>query len=137
MKNVASEYQPEQQDVPKVLLLLPEDLPAGFMYPPEFLFLVGNRLVFFPPWQLLFGEWVKVRFDGLKKRYPNRQLVPFARRFNSDDVACWEGSDKDTVVIVHDFASTGWEDQNETYPGFWDWYRAAINEMINFEKEDR
>ena len=92
---------------------------------------------FFPPWQLLFGEWVKVRADGLRKRYPNRRLVPFARRFTSDDVACWEGSDNESVVVVHDFASKGWEDRKERYSGFWEWYRAAMDEMIEFEREDR
>lgn len=137
MENVTSGYQPDQQDVPKVSLLLPEELPEGFVYPPEFLFLVDNRIVFFPPWQLLFGEWVKTRANGLSKRYPNRQLVPFARRFTSDDVACWEECDNESVVVVHDFASQGWEDRKERYPSFWNWYRAAVDEMIEFERDDR
>ncbi len=138
MENVtASGYQPDQQDVPKVLLILPDELPEGFTYPPEFLFLVDNRIVFFSPWQLLFGEWAKVRNDGLRERYPTRQLVPFARRFTSDDVACWEGSDNKGVVVVHDFASQGWEDRKERYSTFWHWYRAAVDEMIEFEAEDR
>ena len=101
--------QPDQQDVPEVILLPKEELPKGFVYPPEFLrFFVHSRMVFFPPWQLLFGDWTKVSFDGLRQRYPSRQLAPFARRFNSDDVACWEGNDNQTVVVVHDFASAGW-----------------------------
>src|SRR5262249_47253527 len=101
------------------------------------LFLVDHRIVFFPPWQLLFGEWVKIRADGMRKRYPNRQLVPFARRFSSDDVACWEGPNNETVVVVHDFASQGWEDRKERFPSFWSWYRAAVDEMIAFEWSGR
>ena len=129
--------QPDQQDVPKVMLLPEKQLPRGFVYPPEFLFLVDSRIVFFPPWQLLFGDWVKVRFEGLRQRYPNRQLVPFARRFNTDDVACWEGRDNQCVVVVHDFASAGWEDRDERYPDFWSWYRATVDEMIDLEREER
>jgi hypothetical protein len=64
-------------------------------------------------------------------------LVPFARRFNTDDIACWEGTDNQSVVIVHDFTSVGWEDRGERYADFWSWYRAAVDEMIEFEKEQR
>src|SRR6476620_2816638 len=116
-----SPAQPDQQDVPKVMMLPEAELPKGFVYPPEFLFLVDSRIVFFPPWQLLFEDWVNVRFDGLRKRFPDRQLIPFARRFHTDDVACWEGNDNQRVVIVHDFASAGWEDRGERYPDFWSW----------------
>lgn len=129
--------QPDQQEVPKVNLLPTNLLPTGFVYPPEFLFLVDSRIVFFPPWQLLFEDWAKTRAEGLRKRYPNRQLVPFARRFNTDDVACWEGDDNQNVIVVHDFASAGWEDRNERYDSFWGWYRSAIHEMIEFELNDR
>lgn len=126
-----------QTEVPKVLLLLKESLPKGFTYPPEFLFLVDSRIVFFPPWQLLFEKWTHVRYIGLRERYPHRQLVPFARRFNSDDVACWEGGNNQQVVIVHDHASSGWEDRGERYPSFWSWFKATIDEMIEFELSGR
>lgn len=129
--------QPDQQEVPVVVLLSENELPDGFVYPPEFLFLVDSRIVFFPPWQLLFGDWTRTRFEGMRVRYPDRKLVPFARRFNCDDVACWEGSDNRGIVVVHDFASRGWEDRSERYPDFWSWYRAAVDEMIEFERDDR
>jgi hypothetical protein len=133
----SSDFQVEQTEVPKVLLLGKEDLPEGFVYPPEFLFLVDSRMVFFPPWQLLFDRWTKVSYDGLRERYPTRVLVPFARRFNTDDVACWENGNNREVVVVHDHASKGWEDRGERYPDFWSWYRATVEEMIEFELDDR
>lgn len=135
--SASSDFQVEQTEVPKVLLLGKEDLPEGFVYPPEFLFLVDNRMVFFPPWQLLFDKWTKVRFDGMRDRYPGRVLVPFARRFSSDDVACWENGNNTEVIVVHDHASSGWEDRGERYPDFWSWYRATVEEMIEFELDDR
>jgi len=127
----------DQTDVPKVVPLDAELLPDGFEYPPEYLFLVDSRMVFFPPWQLLFDKWVKVSHEGLRKRYPNRSLVPFARRFNSDDVACWENGNNQEVVVVHDHASDGWEDRGERYPDFWSWFKASVDEMIEFELDDR
>lgn len=136
-ENSSNYIEPEQIEVPKVLLIPESQLPDGFSYPQEFLFLVETRIVFFHPWQLLFGDRTKLRFVGLRKRYPNRLLVPFARRFNSDDVACWEGVDNQKVVVVHDFASPGWEDRGEQYASFWEWYRAAVEEMIEFEFYDR
>lgn len=36
------------------------------------------------------GDQVVSRMDGLKKRYPNRILVPFDRRIDNDDLACFE-----------------------------------------------
>jgi hypothetical protein len=40
-------------------------------------------------------------------------VVPFARREDSDDVACVVASDAErrsgSVVVLHDYASPGWE----------------------------
>lgn len=133
----SSRYQIDQIEVPRIPLLEEAELPQGFTYPPEYLFMVDSRMVFFPPWQLIFDKWVKVSYDGLRERYPNRVLVPFARRFNTDDIACWEDCNNREVVVVHDHASSGWEDRGERYPDFWSWYKAAVEELIDFELDDR
>ena len=71
------------------------------------------------------------RFLGLRNRYPDRLLVPFAVRQDNDDVACWD-IDQGNVAVVHDFASPGWERRGE-FPGFYDWLRQAIEDLIEFD----
>ncbi|KXB33255.1 hypothetical protein HMPREF3192_01227 [Atopobium deltae] len=34
-----------------------------------------------------------------------------------------------SVEIIHDFADPGWEQRAE-YPSFWDWFKEAINLLI-------
>jgi hypothetical protein len=73
------------------------------------------------------------RSNGLKERYPDRKLVPFARRQDNDDVACWDlAKGGGTVTIIHDYASPGWEQRDE-FSGFNDWLRRAIEDLIAFE----
>jgi hypothetical protein len=97
-------------------LLNLELLPDWFQYPSNLVELLEEKIIDFGSWQLLHGEWLEVRHAGFKKRFPNLYLVPFARRLDDDDVACFDISCKSTfpkVKIVHDFASPGWEDRGE------------------------
>jgi hypothetical protein len=50
--------------------------------------------------------------------------VPFARRQDNDDVACWD-SDGHDVAVVHDFATPGWEQRGHRFPNFTAWLRKA------------
>jgi len=36
------------------------------------------------------------------------------------------------VQIIHNFASDGYE-QRKKYDSFWDWFKEAIDEMIQFD----
>jgi hypothetical protein len=55
----------------------------------------------------------------------------FAVRQDNDDVACWD-IDQANAVVVHDFASPGFEQRRE-FPGFYDWLRQAIEDLIEFD----
>ena len=69
------------------------------------------------------------RIKSLQERYPERKLVPFARRDDNDDIVCFDIDRGGRVQKIHDFASSGWE-QRKDYESFWDWFREAIDEMI-------
>lgn len=84
------------------------------------------------PWFILKKDQIKQKKNGLKKRYPSRRLIPFAKRDDNDDVACFEEGKDEEIQIIHDFASPGFE-QKKTYKNFWDWFKTAIDEMIFFE----
>lgn len=63
-----------------------------------------------------FYAHLEFRFNGLKQRYSTRKLVPFARRGDNDDVACLdatEQSNKPKIIIIHDWASPGYENRGE------------------------
>lgn len=97
-------------------LLNSELLPEWFEYPKSLLDLLEAGKIDFGPWQLLHGKWLNTRHVGLKERYPNLDLIPFARRLDDDDVACFDVStsaSKPKVKIIHDFASSGWEERDE------------------------
>ena len=113
-------------------LLAKPELPEWFDYPQEFLRIVDQNLLDFDPWIILQGERLRTRFQGMKERFPSRELVPFARREDNDDVACWEKGNSERVVIIHDFSSSGYE-QKESFSSFWNWFRNIIEEMIEYE----
>ena len=105
-----------------------------FEYPTSFIKAIDLNLVDFDLWYFMSSEQVSIRINGLLKRYPNRKLIPFARRDDSDDIACFEVGKGSKIQIIHDFASEGYE-QHREYNNLWDWMKAAIEELA-IEGED-
>ena len=113
-------------------LLSSADLPGGFVYPRAFVRVVELGLLDLEPWEVLVGRRLVERLDGLRARYPAYRYIPFATRTDNDDVACWEPDESPTrVVIVHDWASPGWERQG----GFADvnaWLRQVFEDFVEW-----
>jgi hypothetical protein len=61
---------------------------------------------------------------------PQRVLVPFAKRQDNDDVACWDVP-TGKVAVIHDSADPGWEARGE-FSGFYAWLRQALDDLIEF-----
>ncbi len=109
----------------------------GFEYPKELLKIIELNLIDFDLWFLCTEkDFVEGWIKGLIKRYPSRKLIPFAKRGDCDDIACFEIGKEGTVQIIHDFASEGYEQRKE-YKCFWDWFRDAIEVMIERHEEDK
>lgn len=107
--------------------------PPGFLYPPLFARTVESGLVDLDPWYILQGDELVRRFVGLRPRYADRELVPFARRGDRDDVACFDiDAGGEAIAVIEDFSPPGFE-QYEMYPDFADWLRSAVNDFIEFE----
>ena len=99
-------------------LLREDELPTGFTYPRAFLRAVERGLTHLEPWWVFDGDNLRSRARGLRARFPDRALVPFARREDNDDVACWE--------------------RRGVYPDFYAWLRQAVEDMIeNDQQEDQ
>ena len=106
-------------------------LPDGFTYPSAFSRAVTLGLTNIEPWYFLNSEFGEKAITGLRARYESISIVPFARRQDNDDLACWIDGNTE-VVIIHDFASPGTEIR-DTYTDFWSWFRCAVEDMINFD----
>lgn len=113
-------------------LLEAYERPGNFVYPKSINKLLELNLTNFDVWYFMDKESVKIRFSGLQKRYPERNLIPFARRGDCDDVACFEVGKGEQVFVIHDYASNGYE-QHEIYDNVWKWLEAVIDTMIEFE----
>ena len=116
-------------------LLDTNTLNKEFEYPKEFSKILELGFSIKKPWEITEGEQLLSRYNGMKSRYPNRKLIPFAHRKDSDDVACWDLKNPLGVVIIHDYASPGFEQVDE-FPSFWHWFRQMIEDVIEFAKED-
>lgn len=106
-----------------------------FKYPDSFLKAMELNLLDFDLWYIMDEKRVIDRLKGLKERYPDRKLMPFARRDDNDDIACFELDKGEKVQIIHDFASAGYEQRKE-YNDFWDWLEEAIKEMIEYNRDE-
>ena len=112
----------------------------GFKYPNSFLNIVNIKEVPYPDPYFFLGvleEFTKKWNNNIKKQYPTRILVPFAKDERSDDVFCFDGTDTSgnpKVYMVHTYASPGWEDR-----GYWDnfdgWYDDIQLESIKYKEE--
>ena len=97
--------------------LYDHEKPEGFVYPKSFLKEIGQDPVFhWEPWQYLgkFKELEINLWHELRRLYPDRLLIPFAKVLYEDDIACFDGNDHsgDPIVhYVHSYASPGWEDR--------------------------
>jgi hypothetical protein len=103
-------------------------LPPWFNYPAEFSVLVDQGLVEFAPWYIADTEFSIQTSDLLKKRY-NRDLFPFAHRYGSDTVACLENGGEGKIYIINGHSSAGHENEG-SFDSFWNWFRFAIEELI-------
>lgn len=101
----------------------------GFNYPESIKKAVELELTNICPWRIIDKCEAAPLLQGLKKRHPRKKYIPFAVRQDNDDIACFEADSGEEVLIVHDFASSGWELRRK-YRGFWDWFKAILDDMI-------
>ncbi|MBN2176101.1 MAG: hypothetical protein JW722_00415 [Demequinaceae bacterium] len=116
----------------EALVLPPELLPSGFKYPVDFLRFLELDVREFDPWNVLVGDLLVRRSQGLRERYPDSSLVPFATRYDRDDIACFDlVRGNNAVIRIHDFASPGWERRDE-YGSFREWLHVAMDDALDF-----
>jgi len=93
--------------------LLPEELiPEWFSgYPIEISRLFQTAQDTHSGWSQLDLKDLIEKYEGLQQRYPDRRLIPLLQRVGSDDVLCIDESVNGRIVVIHDYASQGFEEQ--------------------------
>lgn len=112
-------------------LLRAEDVDVPLEYPDGLQRVAQQGPTDLTPWHMMDREVARQRLHGLRGRY-KAKYVPFARRQDNDDIACTDPERPGQVIVVHDFASEGYERRRD-FDSFWDWFRAAVEDMILFE----
>ncbi|MCK9876765.1 hypothetical protein MXD59_13415 [Frankia sp. Ag45/Mut15] len=114
-----------------VALIPMAELPEGFSYPEDYLRVIELGLTDLEPWWIMDGAILFNIYRGLAERYPDDSFVPFAKREDNDDVACWDLAGRN-IVIVHDYASPGRHRRGE-FKDFYAWFRQAVEDLIEFD----
>jgi hypothetical protein len=101
---------------------------------------VGKGLPDIDPWWWLAPHKDSAVYwaDTLRKQFPLRILVPFAKHGGSEDVACFDGSDTSgdpKVFYIHSFCSPGWEYRGEKN-SFAEWLQLTEIEAKEFKTQE-
>ncbi|MGE8176045.1 hypothetical protein [Pseudomonas fluorescens] len=117
------------------------DSRPDFLYPKSYIDTINTepKIDLEPWWFIAYDEgdvnsWYKI----LKRLYPTRELIPFAKFNASDDIACFDGKDSTgnpEVLIIHAFASEGWE-HHGTVADFDEWLKTAIETKKEWDEEE-
>jgi hypothetical protein len=111
-------------DIPQIVKLFEE--------PVLYRWVIDHSILDIEPWKLFLNAEILAVSDGLSKRYPSRSLIPFARRIDNDDIACWDLAEEGhPVQIIHDYASSGWENRRK-FSDFEEWLREAFSDFIEW-----
>lgn len=113
----------------------PQELPTPRRELPELYDrMVESELLEIHPWALLLGDIQKRRAQHIEQVHPGWAIVPFARRTDCDDVACWTG---DSVVIIDDYdpiRDDGVVRRHvmREFPSMDEWLLSAVRDFIDF-----
>ena len=118
-----------------------KNVPEGFIFPAKYLeFMASDPHPILGPWWFLceYPKYADFWLNQMQTQYPSRQLVPFAKMENTDDLACFDASiktDDPIVFYVHANASPGWEDRGHV-KNFEEWLRAETERYADWSEDD-
>lgn len=116
--------------------MTPDMVPKfGFPTPKGYSWLVEKGLVGFEastslqPWYCLDQASVFVATDKWPKPAHQHPLIAFARRQDTDDIACFEvDGTRIAIVVIHGWTTDGF-DVVVRYADFWLWLKSVIEDI--------
>lgn len=109
-------------------LLKGGECPDWFAYPKEFEDTVSHGIIDLEPWIILTGVRLRDMHSWINKLYPNKSIVPFALKRDTEDLACWIRGGGGDVIVIRDYPTKIWNELH--YTCFWDWLRVAVEDFI-------
>jgi hypothetical protein len=103
--------------------------------PLEIEYFYSNNIFNLKPWEIISGDRKDSKEKGIRERYPQCNVLPFAVKTDGDDVACFDLDNPGEIVVIHDYSTLGWSDR-EVYADFWKWLEKALSDFISFAKDD-
>lgn len=127
----------EQQVQPTQLVATPDWLLSPWAPGAYGLFIEENLLgINLEPWQILSAQQRHQASAWLSFRQPEQQMVVFARRGDSATLACWDVRPETTEIVeLQSSSPDGMPQCVRTYDHFYDWYRSAIRDFINYPSQ--
>ncbi|MBC2183855.1 hypothetical protein HCB33_10855 [Listeria sp. FSL L7-0233] len=107
----------------------------NYEYPESYEKLIDLGLVNFDIWFLMEKEQASSIYNGMQERYPKRKLIPFAKRADNDDTACFEIDKGSKIQLIHDFTTEGFEQRGE-FEDLWEWLESAVKTMVEYNREE-
>lgn len=108
-----------------------------FEFPIGYLRVFELGLTNLEPWYFLDDKEYQLIEKGINTRYLERYVIPFARRKDCDDVACFlvkpQSHNQENVLLIHNYASPG-NEIDKVCTNFWNWFKLAVDEMIEWTK---
>lgn len=112
-------------------LINAEEFEFDSNYPDALERLIALNLINFDLWYLMKREQAEDMIHKFKSREKEYKYIPFARRGDNEDVACFDYMNREKVVIFKQCDYLGYHPY-KTYNSVWDWFRDAIELMIAF-----
>lgn len=127
----------ERQVQPTQLVATPDWLLNPWAPGAYGLFIEDNLLgINLEPWQILSAQQRHQASTWLSFRQPEQQMVVFARRGDSAALACWDVRAETTEIVeLQSSSPDGMPQRVRTHDHFYDWYRSAIFDFINFSSQ--
>jgi hypothetical protein len=109
----------------------------GFPPPKGYEWAIEQRWGGFAPFTRL-QPWYFLEEDNMffvNNRWPNKpviiDLLAFARRQDNDEIACFDTSTTDNVVLINGWAPDGYEIL-QVYSSFWEWMKSVVDDVADW-----
>lgn len=102
-----------------------------FEYPEAIERLVALQLVNYDYWYVMKKEQAEIVYEDVRSQCRHKKLIPFARRGDNEDIACFEVGKGENVVILKHSEFLGYRPYMK-FESVWDWFREAIETMIKY-----
>lgn len=116
-------------------VLQPSDLDVNLAVGPELCRIVRLGLTNLEPWAIMGREQARQVMAGMRNRYSTK-YVPFAKRHDCDEVACFDPTAANAIIVIENYEESGHEVRRR-FESFWDWFRSATEDMIAFAELDQ